>query len=300
MIESFPRYLLAKQTVDDRALNQHVFEAVRGSLPGQRPLRVVEVGAGIGSMLRRAISWGLLDRAEYIAVDQSSENITFARDWLPDWASEAGLGVEAVGEAFRLTGGRCEVRAQLVAADVFDTIRSEPPPSDLLIAHAFLDLLPLPDSLGPLLSLLKPGGLGWLTLNIDGATIFEPVVDSTFDALVEDLYHKSMDARLTGGQPSGDSRTGRHLFTALRSVGAEILEAGASDWVVFPRSGAYPADEAYFLHFILHFFEESLSNHPDLDRERFAAWLRKRRAQIERGELVYIAHQIDFLIKNGG
>jgi hypothetical protein len=26
-------------------------------------------------------------------------------------------------------------------------------------------------------------------------------------------------------------------------------------------------------------------------------WLKERRAQIERGELVYIAHQIDFLVK---
>jgi hypothetical protein len=47
----------------------------------------------------------------------------------------------------------------------------------------------------------------------------------------------------------------------------------------------------------LRFFEESLTGHAELDAAEFAAWLQKRRAQIERGELVYIAHQMDFLTK---
>jgi SAM-dependent methyltransferase len=297
---AFPRYLMAKQTVDDRALNPRVFEALRRSLPADRPLRVVEAGAGIGSMLRRLIAWGLLERAEYLAVDESSENMAYARRWLPDWTREAGVRIEEAGGGFTLTGPGRDVRLRLVLENVFNFVRSGPPSADLLIAHAFLDLLPLPASLKPLFSLLKPGGLAWLTLNFDGATIFEPVIDPTFDALVEELYHASMDARLSGGQPSGDSRAGRHLFTYLREAGAEILEAGASDWVVFPRGGRYPAEEAHFLHFILHFFEESLRNHPALDEGHFATWLQSRRAQVERGELVYLAHQIDFLVRIGG
>jgi hypothetical protein len=62
-------------------------------------------------------------------------------------------------------------------------------------------------------------------------------------------------------------------------------------------NGKYPADEAYFLHFILHFFEESLTGHAELDAGAFANWLKERHAQIEHGELVYIAHQMDFLAK---
>jgi len=34
-----------------------------------------------------------------------------------------------------------------------------------------------------------------------------------------------------------------------------------------------------------------------LDANTFADWLSKRREQIERGELVFIAHQMDFLVK---
>jgi len=294
---SFPKYLLSKRTVDDRALNARVFERLRLALPSKRPLKIIEAGAGIGSMLARLLGRGLFDQVDYTAVDALPENVAYAGEWLPLQARELGLHVERSPGVLRLTGQGRDVRLHLVTGDVFDYIASQPGPSDLLIAHAFLDLVPLPASLLPLFSLLVPGGLAWLTLNFDGATIFEPPIDTAFDAQVETLYHRSMDERITGGQPSGDSRTGRHLFAHLRQAGSEILEAGASDWVVFPPQGSYPADEAYFLHHILHFFESSLKGYPDLDQARFAAWLAARHAQVAQGELVYIAHQIDFLVR---
>jgi hypothetical protein len=172
-------------------------------------------------------------------------------------------------------------------------MRTNPPKADLLIAHAFLDLLPMPESLSKLFSLLKSEGLAWLTLNFDGVTTLEPVIDPVLDAKIEQLYHLTMDERPTGG----DSRSGRHLFNYLKGADTEILAAGPSDWVVYPQGGHYPADEAYFLQFILYFFEQSLSNHPDLDAVKFATWLKERREQIDRGELTYIAHQMDFLVQ---
>jgi hypothetical protein len=102
-----------------------------------------------------------------------------------------------------------------------------------------------------------------------------------------------MDRRPTGG----DSKSGRHLFRHLLQVNVEILAAGASDWVVHAVGGKYREDEAYFLDFILHFYEESLAGHPELGEKVFLDWLAKRRAQLKRGELVYIAHQLDFLVK---
>ncbi len=174
---------------------------------------------------------------------------------------------------------------------------SQSSPADLLIAHALLDLLPLPGSLPKLFSLVKPGGLAWLTANFDGLTAFEPVIDPALDAHIETLFHQTMDERITKGRRSGDSRTGRHLFAYLEQAGALVLSAGASDWVVYPVHGQYLADEAYFLKFILHFFETSLTGHPELDQAQFARWLAQRRAQVENGELVYIAHQMDFLVR---
>jgi hypothetical protein len=164
-----------------------------------------------------------------------------------------------------------------------------------LIAHAFIDLVNVPTTLPALFSLLRPGGLFYFTIVFDGATILQPEIDPAFDAQIERLYHQTMDQRLVNGQPSGDSRTGRHLFHHLQATGAELLAAGSSDWVVYPDLNGYPGDEAYFLHFIIHTIHHALIDHPDLDPNRFTNWLNKRHAQIEAGELVYIAHQLDFL-----
>jgi SAM-dependent methyltransferase len=254
----------------------------------------MEVGAGIGTMLTRLLRWGLIQKAEYIAVDEMAENIEYASAWIPQWALENRLRVERSREnQLSLFDDSREVRLTLIAEDVFAFIQSRPAPADLLIAHAFLDLLPLPESLPELFSLLKPGGLAWLTINFDGVTSFEPPVDPQLDGSIELLYHRTMDERPSGG----DSQTGRHLFGHLQATGAELLASGASDWVVHPVNKRYPADEAYFLNFILTFFEQSLTGCPELESAAFAHWLAERRAQVERGELVYIAHQLDFLVR---
>ena len=112
---------------------------------------------------------------------------------------------------------------------------------------------------------------------------------------IEACYHQTMDRRLVAGKPSGDSCTGRHLFTHLRAAGAEVLAAGSFDWVVFAGSNGYSADETYFLHFIIHTMHTALAGHPHLDAGRFTAWIAQRHAQVEQGTLVYIAHQLDFL-----
>jgi hypothetical protein len=287
---SFSHYLLSKQSVDDRALNKDVLHALKANLPPQ-PIRIIEVGAGIGTMLRRLMRWDVIRLAEVVLVDEMMENIEYASVWIPKWAEEAGLSAERPGESqARVFDQTRDVRIQFERADVFDFIQKNKEPADLLIAHAFLDLLPMPESLTKLLSLTN--NLAWLTINFDGMTTFEPVIEARLDEQIERLYHKSMDTRPTGG----DSQSGRHLFSHLRDAGAEILAAGASDWVVHAVNRRYPEDEAYFLYFILHFCEESLMGHPELDAEAFKLWLQERRAQIERGELAYIAHQMDFLV----
>jgi hypothetical protein len=287
----FQRYLLAKQSVDDRALNKDVVEALRGKLPGGGA-RVIEIGAGIGTMLLRMIRWGLLQEGEALLVDADAESIAYGLAHFPEWAAELGLEVEEAGDGeIRLQGREVDVRVRFLAADVYDLMKAPPEPADMLVAHAFLDLMPLPESLPGIMGLTKD--LAWLTLNFDGVSVLEPVLDPGLDALIEQLYHESMDLRETGG----DSRTGRRLFGHLSAFGAEVLMAGASDWVVYPSGGRYPADEAYFLKFILNFYESSLKGHPDLDESRFVHWLATRRAQAAAGELVYLAHQLDFLVR---
>ncbi len=169
---SFPRYLLSKQTVDDRALNKDVVNALRVHLPPEA-VSVIEVGAGIGTMLKRLVVWNLLHSGEYVLVDSMQENISYAWEWIPSWASEAGLSVERTGQdQLHLCDRTRDIHIRFECSDVFDFTSKNKTPADVLIAHAFLDLLPMPESLNKLLSLTN--GLAWLTINFDGMSSLRP------------------------------------------------------------------------------------------------------------------------------
>ncbi len=298
---SFTRYLEAKKTIDDRALHRPTWDALRRELADRRivaPLRLLEVGAGIGTMLQRMVEWQLLSSASYTAIDLEPQNLLLARQRLATW----GEFTDAPPLSATLKKGNALISLEMEAIDVSEFARRNAGKRtwDLLVAHAVLDLLDLPSTLPQLFSLLTSGGLFYFTINFDGLTLLEPALDPDLDERIMHLYHQTMDSRALHGAPSGDSRTGRHLFSHLQQSGAQVLQAGASDWVVFPQQGRYPADEAYFLHFIIHTIQNALSGHPELDALQFAQWVAQRHAQVERGELVYIAHQIDFFGKYPG
>ncbi len=295
------RYLAAKQSLDDRSLNRQVWDclvrAVRGR-PAATPLRVLEVGCGIGTMLERLLDWGLLTRAHYTGIDVEAEFIREARRRFRHYAEakRAGGVLEEGGVMICTTSGQ-DVRVSLEVADLADFLDREQGRAtfDLLVAHAFLDLVDLPATLPRLLSLLPPGGLVYFTLNFDGATIFEPPIDPDLDRRIIARYHQTMDTRRVRGQPAGSSFTGRRLLRHLKEGGATVAAAGSSDWLVFPGPVGYPGDEAYFLHCIIDTIGQALLGHPELDPERFRAWIAQRHAQIEAAELVYIAHQVDVM-----
>ena len=291
---SFTQYLAAKKSIDDRALNPRVSaELVHAISAVPRP-RVLEVGCGIGTMLERMIERDVLNTAEYLGLDLLDLNILEAQARVAGWAHDHRYSVTVSSDGLHLEAPGLSIGAHFSQADV-TRLANQPGSWDLLVAHALLDLVDVPTALRALLPLLKPGGLFYFSLVFDGLTIFGPELDPRLDALIMDLYHRSMDERTVGGLPSGGSRAGRYLFHHLRGLGAELLEAGSSDWVIFPRGGEYSEDESEFLSWILNFIETSLSNHPELDASSLEDWIEQRRLQLERGELVYIAHQLDFL-----
>lgn len=313
--DNFQRYLAAKRSVDDHALNAAVWQTLQRAIVDyaaandKQPLRILEIGAGTGAMFERMCVSQRVPLYEYVAIDAELENIRRARESLPGWAAQNGLTVEMrsganLSLAFGNTQSGCSTTLYTAAADLFAFLEqpNQTAQYDLLIAHAFLDLVDAQSVLPRLARLLKPEGLFYFPINFDGATILQPVIDPAFDALVEARYHLTMDERQINGQPSGDSQTGRHLFGQLRRAGFQILNAGSSDWVVFGQPDErgkllYPADEAYFLHFIIDTMRGALDGDTALESARFARWIEQRHQQIEGGELVYIAHQLDFVGK---
>jgi hypothetical protein len=290
MTFDYARYLAAKTTVDDRALNRHVLAELRRLMPAGAP-RVLEVGAGLGTMVARLMDWGAVGAGEYILLDADRHLLDCSGQWLRDWAAARGLRSDLLPDGVRVG----DLRVRLVHAELGGYLQADHGAlADVLIANAVLDLVDVPAVLPGLLRLLVPGGVYWFTINYDGESIFMP--GHPHDDKVMQAYHRDMDERIRYGRPAGDSRTGRRLFHNLRAAGAPALAAGSSDWVVSAGpDGNYPGDEAYFLRSILNTIENALRSRPDrVEPADLASWLAVRGRQLAAGELVYIAHQLDF------
>jgi SAM-dependent methyltransferase len=292
----YDRYLAAKTTVDDRALNRQVLAELCRLMPTGAP-RVLEVGAGLGTMVARLLDWGVVTAGEYVLLDADRQLLDSSRQWLHDWAAARGVRSASLPDGLQVG----DLRVRLVHAELGSYQGSEHGElADVLIANAVLDLVDVPAVLPGLLQLLVPGGVYWFTINYDGETIFEP--GHPLDDQVIRAYHRDMDERIRFGRPGGDSRTGRLLFRHLRDAGAPALAAGSSDWVVHPTpDGTYPADEADFLRSILATIQDALRDRQDrVEAADLSDWLAARHRQLAAGELVYLAHQLDFVGRSPG
>jgi hypothetical protein len=295
---SYTAYLEAKKSVDDRALNQHVLTMLRRELAAaQQIATVLEIGAGLGTMVARLSDWGVLDRADYTLLDVDRNSLDAAPRWLATWAEATGRRTRHAPNALRIDGGNpsVDITAHFVCADLNEYLGSQRSagPATLLIANAFLDLVDVPATLPVLFERLAPGGLYWFSINFDGETVFLP--EHPADVCLIDVYHRSMDQRVRSGRPAGDRHAGRHLFQHLRAARARILASGSSDWVVHSIDGKYPAKEGEFIEHILHTIDTELNWREEIDQAVLRDWLRTRRDQLNRGELVYVAHQLDFV-----
>jgi SAM-dependent methyltransferase len=296
MTSGYARYLASKTTVDDRALNGHVLAELRRLMPAGAP-RVLEVGAGLGTMVARLMDWGVVGAGEYILLDADRQLLDHSRRWLRDWAAARGLRSDLLPDGLQVG----DLRVRLVHAELGRYLEAaDGVLADVLIANAVLDLVDVPAVLPGLLRLLVPGGVYWFTINYDGESIFAP--SHPHDDQIMHAYHRDMDERIRYGRPAGESRTGRRLFHYLRAAGASALAAGSSDWVVSAGpDGNYPADEAYFLRSILNTIQNALRNRQDwVEPADLADWLAERGRQLASGELVYIAHQLDFVGRSPG
>ena len=324
-----PRYLDAKASVDDRAVDGRVRDQLLSALP-EGPT-VFDAGCGTGVALGRLREWGV-DPEAYHGVDTDAGLIAVARD-RHDEPSVSFAAGDAVAAAERVA------TAERAAAPERTVTAGEPVPTpDLAVAGSFLDLVPVGEALDALAAAVAPGGLVYAPFTFDGTTGFAP--SHPADDLVERLYHAEIDA-----QAGRNTHAGRAAVDHCRRADGTLLAVGASDWIVRPTAdGDYPADERYFLTTILGYVADALfadggdtptsrdTDASDTDASGTDAggadagdpaswkptpravaavddtdhtvadlrdWLRTRRRQLAAGELVYLAHQLDVLYRTG-
>lgn len=197
MAYDYARYLAAKTTVDDRALNLNVLAEMRRLMPAGAP-RVLEVGAGLGTMVARLMDWGVIGGGEYVLLDTDRQLLDCSRRWLCDWAATRGMRSDLLPDGVQVG----DLRVRLVHAELGSYLEAaHEERADVLIANAVLDLVDVPAVLPGLLRLLVPGGVYWFTINYDGESIFAP--GHPCDDQVMQAYHRDMDERFRYGRPAG-------------------------------------------------------------------------------------------------
>ena len=290
MEHSLQRFLEAKRSVDDRAHNHQVWESLKTALigvGGLQPLEVLEINGGVGGMFHRILADGVLSRAAYTLIDPEPDNIAHALAHLPEQLE--GLGQETAGRPGGLFvfSPVVAVDAVLEAVDLEVFIEREAGNRqwDLIIVNTAFDLIHTDFALAELCSLAYPGALIYFATNPEGWMAFEPQLDPLVDDFISTCYY----------QRAQNNWMGRGLFKKLDDAGLSLLDVGGMDWIVFPKRGEYPSDEGYFLHYMLDKVGKDLLGCSELDQSRLAAWLAARHAQVERGELVFVSHQLDFL-----
>ncbi|GAB7092742.1 hypothetical protein JCM18237_30130 [Halorubrum luteum] len=342
----FVEYLTAKRSVDDRALDRRVWDRFVSHLVDRarssaEPVEVVEVGAGVGSMLARLASWeSLPGRVSYRLVDVDETTVSAARERVPEWLADAGYETEW-HDCGRLTATRDDEQSTAThdaRADDASTedVRTEfdvsftvadaaaladgadgsasgadgsasgadgsgatvdgraSDDADAVVAAAFLDVVDLDRMLPALRELLRPAGVVYAPCTFDGGTQFSPPQDH--DSRIERLYHRHMDE--VRERPGG-SRAGREVLERAPSHGFTVEAVGGCDWVVRPWDGTYPHAEATFLAHLLTTIDGALADYPNetLDPTVREAWVDTRRRQLDRGELILVAHHLDLLLR---
>jgi ubiquinone/menaquinone biosynthesis C-methylase UbiE len=291
------RYLAVKREIDDRALSQSVWRKLRHRLKQadrRGPLAVIEMGGGIGTMFDRVLDWALTPHLRYTLIEANRaylaefETRLKPLPFISTDSENRYHGQAPSGVTFTL-----EMSCDDIYAVIDDLKRFHR--YDLVMAHAVMDLVNIPETLNGFERLLRPGGLLYLTLNYDSVTCFLPQWEPEFEEMLVSHYHLSMDNRIIGGRSSGSSQSGRQLILHLLSAKLPLIAVGNSDWIVFPQRGGYTRGEAFFLETIVHTIERQLQKDSTVDQCKLAQWAKHRSTQIAAGELIFMARNLDIL-----
>jgi len=272
----YVQYLDLKKSIDDRSLNKNVWEVfsswLREKIEKEATLSVLEIGAGVGTMIERLLESSLLEKCHYIALEPEASFKEAALNRLESWSSRHNWDFEISSEdLWQIRNQQSHITVQWLKANAEEIeVLFEEESFDLLLSHAVIDLLPVPEIMPDVLMKLKKQGAFYFSLNFSGSTEFFPEYE--MDAEISEKYHADMDSRFPEStwQPS---MTGHNLLKWLEDYGCHQLVDGESDWNLSPT-------DQLFIGNILDTIKKALAGLPGLEQ-----WLVKRYKELHSGEL---------------
>lgn len=296
-MDAFAEFLQAKYALDQRSLNPAVWRRFLNELTGRTSLDLLDVGTGTGSMLRRILHNSDNGVMRLTGLDIETGLLDIAEKEITNLLQGKGFSVENGAGRLSAVNDEDRIEFQRVCTPLTD-FRSALNCFDIITAHAFMDLVPLQQTLAGFYFRLKPGGLFYATINYDGETVlFPPYPDSEFEDALLQGYDASMEARRLNGSETGGAKCGRRLFGELLNAGFEIVCYGSSDWNITPCDGTYLDDDHIVLDRLLGWIHSEGRNNPVLDSEKLDRWLECRQQQKQKRMLGMIVHQIDVLAR---
>jgi hypothetical protein len=241
----FAEFLEAKFALDERSLNREVRKAFLNALRTLPHIQCLDVGAGTCATFRRLLHSGLTNPLSLTALDCDRGLLDVARRNAKAWLRTLGLEPRVEDGAIQTRGER--LAAMRVAAGELKDHRPDRI-YNVITAHAFLDLAPLPQVLRQFAAWLQPGGYLYATINYDGDTALMPAYeDAAFEARLLRHYNDTMELRRVDGQATGGAYCGRRLHALLPEYRFDILAHGRSDWNIAPVLGEYPDGDSVCL-----------------------------------------------------
>ncbi len=290
-------FLQAKFALDQRSLNQDVWDHFIALTAEYEQINLLDTGTGTGSMLRRFIRTRHTGMLTLTGLDREPALLTTAEAEIAKLLQHTGFSLSDATPHLSARKQRHKIAFTPVCAALSDFVGGAGS-YHVITAHAFMDLVPLAPCLALFKNWLKPGGLFYGTINYDSETvIFPPYHDSGFEDGILAEYDASMERRRAQGEATGGAKCGRRLYRALQQNGFHVIAYGSSDWNITPVDGSYRDDDHVVLRYLLHWIFGEAEKNRTVDASKLAAWRQCRQRQLSDGELGIIIHQLDILAR---
>ena len=229
MDETFSRWLAIREPLDAVARSAGLARAVAETLPTDRPLHVLDLGAGTGSNARYLMT-RLPPRQRWVLADRDADLLSEVPERIGRWAASVGFGTQRSDEGVSIGGEQIDSYVQTRLKDLATLDPELFAGQDLVTGSALLDLVSS-RWLRDLASMCAGSrAVVLFALTYNGAAHCTP--EEPVDQRVLELVNRHQRHDKGFGAAAGPEAAER-AARAFEAVGYRVRRA-ASDWTLGP------------------------------------------------------------------